>query len=375
MRRPDPVLSVVWYQVRPSRFGGQKGIAHFSQSLGLRLPLIMLCSSDNSFKGIESYLWMPSLPVSKTQFINPAVWKKIERNLVQSGARTLLLEHCYYGLTGIWLRKRHGCKLVVHSHNMEYQRFRQQGKWWWPILYLIEKAAHRHADLSLFKTEEDMRHALGTFSLDPRKCMLVPYGIQIRTAPGPAEKTKASEWLRKTHRIPKGKKILLFNGTLDYAPNATALERIVQKILPLLGNGFHVIACGRIMDNRYARLLDLKAPDYTYAGFVEYIEPYFLGADLFINPVHQGGGVKTKVMEALSWGLPVVSYRSGAAGIDRELTGSMLRVVDDLDDASLAAAVREAGPNGVLPDAFYRYYDWERITGTVADRILQLQAE
>lgn len=375
MQRPDPVLSVVWYQVRPSTFGGQKGIAHFSQCLGLHLPLRMLCSRNNSFKGIESYDHDAVLPVSKTQFIDPTAWREIERTLVRNGSSTLLLEHCYYGLTGIWLKRKHNCRLVVHSHNIEYLRFREQGKWWWPLLYRIEKAAHRHADLSLFKTEEDMAHGIDKFRLDPGTCMVVPYGTQRTKAPGPGERSKASAWLREKFGIPSEKKVLLFNGTLDYVPNARAVERIVGSILPLLGDAFHVIVCGRILHPRFKGLRELKGPNYTYAGFVDDIDFYFLGSDAFINPVHQGGGIKTKVVEALSWGLPVVSYRSGATGISRDLCGPMLSLVGDLDDKAFAEAVRQINYSDALPDAFYQHYDWQRITGTVANRIRQLQAE
>ena len=214
-----------------------------------------------------------------------------------------------------------------------------------------------------------------TFGLDPGKCMVVPYGTIHLKRPEPQEKSNASAWLHKTYRIPDGKKILLFNGTLDYAPNATALERIILQILPLLGDAYHIIACGRIEDKRYDRLLKLSAPNYTFAGFVDDIRTYFLGADVFIHPVHLGGGVRTKVVEALSLGLPVVSYRSGAAGIRTELAGAMLSLVDDMDDAAFADAVRSIDYTAILPDAFYTYYDWDRITGSVADRIRQLQAE
>jgi hypothetical protein len=53
----------------------------------------------------------------------------------------------------------------------------------------------------------------------------------------------------------------------------------------------------------------------------------------------------------------------------------MLSLVGDLDDRAFAETVRQINYSDALPDAFYQHYDWQRITGTVANRIRQLQAE
>jgi hypothetical protein len=51
-----------------------------------------------------------------------------------------------------------------------------------------------------------------------------------------------------------------------------------------------------------------------YAGFVDDISIYFKGADVFINPVSYGGGIKTKLVEALGYNLNAVSTSNGAIG-------------------------------------------------------------
>lgn len=241
MPGPDTVLSVVWYKIRPSDFGGQKGIAIFSEYLGQQLPLRLLCAHSNSFEGTESYSATATLPVSKKQFADPRAWRQLSRELQSTGAGVLLLEHCYYGLAGLWLQRSKGVKLVVHSHNIEYERFRQLGRWWWPLLYWIERITHKRADLNLFKTEEDLALALRKFGLDTNKCMVVPYGIEKETLPDRDAREKARAMIMARHGIVSDKTILLFNGTLDYLPNAIAMETIIKEIIPRLGNHYHVI--------------------------------------------------------------------------------------------------------------------------------------
>ena len=104
-------------------------------------------------------------------------WKKVLQGIKQGNYSHVILEHCYYGLLGMLLRKRYKIFLVVHSHNIEYLRFREMRKPWWPLLYRLEKKTHQSAHLSLFKTAADMEWAISKFQLDPCKCILTPFGI------------------------------------------------------------------------------------------------------------------------------------------------------------------------------------------------------
>lgn len=369
------VLSLVWYKVLPPQFGGQKGIALFSRYLAEHMPLTLLCSDNNIPDKPLNYHLRPLLPVSKWQFISPAVWKKISREQEAVKAEVLLLEHCYYGLTGWWLHQKTGIPVVVHSHNIEYQRFRQQGKWWWPVLFLLERFTHRHAQLNLFKTPRDLQTAIDRFQLDPAKCMVIPYGLEDSYVPDPGTRRAARAELGARHGIGNGQKIILFNGTLDYAPNAEAVEHLVKKILPLLEDVYTVVVCGRLVDPKFKKIIELKAERFVFAGFVEDIQRYFQGADIFLNPVTTGGGVKVKVMEALSYGLPVVSYISGATGIDQEFTGGMLVTVKDQDASAMALAVHQVQYGNTIPPSFIQHYHWRQITRELAKRIQQLGVE
>ena len=71
------LLSLVWYQVLPARFGGQKGIAQFNDHLSRHFRLSCLCSSDNIPSGKEGYTVIPELPVGRRQVLFPWNWKRI----------------------------------------------------------------------------------------------------------------------------------------------------------------------------------------------------------------------------------------------------------------------------------------------------------
>jgi glycosyltransferase involved in cell wall biosynthesis len=106
---------------------------------------------------------------------------------------------------------------------------------------------------------------------------------------------------------------------------------------------------------------------------VDDVETYFTGADIFINPLIKGGGVKVKLVEALSFGLPVVSYQTGARGMETEFTGNSLVLIEDGDTEKFAAAIAAHwNHRGILPEAFFSKYSWQSITKEVAKRIDQL---
>jgi len=368
------MLSVVWYKVLPARFGGQKGIAEFNYFLSGHHELVCICSENNEPSGKEPYRILPILPVSKNQLVSLSAWQKIINVAKQDLSTHIILEHPYYGLTGIFLKKSLGVKLIIHSHNIESQRFKKLGKWWWPILAWLEKISHRNADLSLFKTGEDYQFAIEHFSLKNDTCMVVPFGITRKTIPRPSEKQEARKRIEVKHELSPPEKIILFNGTLDYKPNARAIELIVHRIIPTLlrktNEPFKIIVCGRIVDPAYQYIRELKHEKYIYAGLVDDISDYFLAADIFINPVPDGGGIKVKLIEALSYNLNVVSTDSGAKGIDMRILNEKVIKIEDNDWEKFCDEIILSWEKKFdTPAGFFKEYHWENIAGNVAERI------
>jgi glycosyltransferase involved in cell wall biosynthesis len=287
------------------------------------------------------------------------------------------VEHCYYALTGGIAKRMFGTPWILHEHNIEYLRFRELKRWWWPLLRMLESWACRNASLVLFKTESDRRHAIEHFSMKPEQSIVVPFGIARDGRPTKEEKEKSALEIRQRHGIAEDTPIIFFSGTLDYEPNARAFRSIVKNIIPVLEDEIHepfvVLVCGRLRDPAYLTLHTLHHTRLQFVGEVEDVQPYFLAADVFINPVDTGGGIKVKTMEALSFDLPVVSTTHSAIGIDRTLTGSKLRVSPEGDIPTFCRLVAEAlTDKSHIPDAYFVHYQWRHLTNKVAEAIKKL---
>jgi polysaccharide biosynthesis protein PslH len=334
------IISLVWYKAFPAQFGGQKAIADVQEKLATHWPLQCVCSHNNE-AGATTIELNKILPTGKWQFINPFLWRKIRRAAKEFGCTHLLLEHPYYAWMAVWLRRRTGIRFIIRSHNIESQRFKSTGAWWWWILHGYESWAMRQANRVLFITQADLDFAVHQFRLLPQQVQLLPFEPAPQPSLSASEKALARQQLQAKHSIASHEKILLFNGSLDYAPNAKALEHLVQYILPILAQqntAFRLLVCGRNELPAFQYLKNLTHSLLIQAGWVDAIAPYFAGADLMLNPVTIGGGVKVKVLEALSYGLPVVSYANGAIGVPA--TPQLLVVPND-DAAGFAKAVVE----------------------------------
>ena len=110
-----------------------------------------------------------------------------------------------------------------------------------------------------------------------------------------------------------------------------------------------------------------------YAGFVDDISIYFMGCDVFINPVQIGGGIKTKLVEALGFNLNVVSSLNGAIGVEPEICNGKLLICennawDDFANKMQQACLYEAN----TPVQFFEHFYWGNITEKAADIIDKL---
>jgi glycosyltransferase involved in cell wall biosynthesis len=363
-------LSIVWYKFLPPQYGGQKGIAGFNQSLGKIFPGTCLCSGDNENVPGLSYSLLPALPVGKQQFLSRSARKLIIQTAVSEKPGFIILEHPFYSKAARKACDASGAKLILHAHNIEAERFRKSGKISWRWVKAAEKKAMRYANCILFKTDEDRTWAIKNYGVDPAGTLIVPYGIERKE-----QVPRAGETIRSKYKLNPSTRLFLFAGTLDYSPNAKAVEKIYKKLAPFLEKkemDARIIICGRNRNKNFKWLKRLKHPLVIQAGQVDDIDEYLSAADLFINPVETGSGIQTKNIEALSIHCDVLSFSFGATGMDATICGNKMHVVDDGDWESFGNQMLTLKPAGSTPPSFFEYFSQARIIKSVADRLNKL---
>ncbi|MGQ0739153.1 MAG: glycosyltransferase family 4 protein [Bacteroidota bacterium] len=360
------VLVIAPYAYLPYFSGGQKFIAQFLYHLGKETDLTVITVAENDFSLAGTYITIPLLKKSFARYYDFSLVKKITRLVKQGGFDTIIWEHPYYAWLAFRIRKRTGVRTIIHTHNIEYKRFKSTGRWWWPLLKWYERGCFRKADGIFFITPEDKNFAIADWKIPESKCFDLPFGLEISQYPD--DRSRCKEEICRRHGIPAGSAILYFNGLLNYKPNLDALKTILEKINPLLLTKeefrYKIIISGKGLPDDMKQLKAYADKNIIYAGFVEDIEAYYKAADILLNPVQSGGGIKTKMVEAIACGTAVISTQSGAAGMDKTVSGNKLAVVNDSDWKGFTEKIGETVSEGeqITPQAFYQKYNWQSIT-------------
>jgi glycosyltransferase involved in cell wall biosynthesis len=123
----------------------------------------------------------------------------------------------------------------------------------------------------------------------------------------------------------------LFIGGFEHTPNVDAMLWFVGQIMPLIRKQlpeakFHII--GSKMPEAVRAL---ACDDVLTHGYVENVDSVFESCLLSVAPLRWGAGVKGKINQSMSFGVPVVSTTIGVEGM--HLThGENVLVADAADD-------------------------------------------
>ncbi len=104
-----------------------------------------------------------------------------------------------------------------------------------------------------------------------------------------------------------------FVGNFHVAANVASLESIVRDILPRLQHSYRFEVVGAVPDEVRRRFSDVK--NLIFLGEVGDLAPVMKKWQLSLCPIAFGTGLKTKILEAMAAGLPVLTNSVGAEGI------------------------------------------------------------
>jgi GT2 family glycosyltransferase/glycosyltransferase involved in cell wall biosynthesis len=147
----------------------------------------------------------------------------------------------------------------------------------------------------------------------------------------------------------QGREGVVFVGGFQHPPNIDAVEFYAKEIWPLFREqcpGVPTYIIGSRMPDGLRKLGESHG--LNMLGFVEDLMPYYTGSVLSIAPLRYGAGVKGKVNEALSFGLPVVGTSAALEGMGLE-HGRQAMLADSAK--AFAAAMAEAYSNQALWNA------------------------
>ena len=129
----------------------------------------------------------------------------------------------------------------------------------------------------------------------------------------------------------------LFVGSMAYFPNEDAVRFFCSEVLPIIRTRAAVPVMVDVVGELGTALAGFAAPNVNVLGAVEDVAPYYQGCDAVVVPIRAGGGSRIKILEAFSYGRPVVTTTIGVENIDARPNHDVL--VADTPDSFASACL------------------------------------
>lgn len=223
-----------------------------------------------------------------------------------------------------------------------------------------ESDVGRAADWILACSREDLQRFNRVYGFPMDKMRVVPNGVMAFRDPLPTPEQKVLA--RQELEVEATAFMAIFIGS-PYGPNVQAAEFIITQLAPLMPHVTFVIA-GGVGEAIKTNLDNILITNHLNESDKS---RWFYASDIAVNPMLSGSGTNIKMFDFMEKGLPVVTTRIGARGIETGRRRCMLLVspmaqsfaeaIEELQDADLRALMgqdaRLCVENG---------YAWERIS-------------
>lgn len=135
----------------------------------------------------------------------------------------------------------------------------------------------------------------------------------------------------------KNRDALVLVGNFRYTPNRYGIEWFLENVWPRVRSAFPsalLLVAG-------AGSEDYSRPENVHGlGFVDHLEDLYARACAAVVPVRFGGGSNIKLVEALSYGVPVVATKRCATAFGPDVASLSLCSITDDEQAFADACVR-----------------------------------
>lgn len=174
--------------------------------------------------------------------------------------------------------------------------------------------------------------------------------------------------------------LIVFSGTLSYAPNADGILWFVRAVLPLIQKEIGPVCLDIVGREPPDEIRALASEHVQVAGDVPEVSPMMRRAWVAIAPIREGGGTRLKILEALACALPVVSTAIGAEGLAVTHAKNIL-IADDAPAFAretirvLCDPARRDALGGAGRALVAQNYDWSGITRTLEQVYLSVKTK
>ena len=247
----------------------------------------------------------------------------------------VIVEYVFYSKALLYFE---GAVKVIDTHDVftdraQKLRARNIKSYYWSMTRKAEAQALGRADIILAIQKHDAAF-FDELTAGKKQVKIVGHTVALRPLP-------------TTNNTGQN---LLFIGT-SYAANIDGAKYFIEHVLPLVRERFPEVRLQVV--GTVCQALNADIPGVDLMGVVDSLDDAYTRADIVVNPVLTGTGLKTKTVEALGHAKPLVTTACGAEGIE-DAAGVAFLMADEpaamaahisslLESPSLAADLAQRG--------------------------------
>ena len=219
----------------------------------------------------------------------------------------------------------HDIEIVKMREDKDFSLFR---KICLPVYYRNEQLTVYYSDKTIVLNERDKKQYEKEYNKIPD--VIVPISIpEITNIPFDVKHCE-NEKLK-----------ILFVG-VEYGPNLSGVRWLLNNVLPLITCDYEFNIVGYNME-KYRTEFERYSDKIHVIGTVESLKEWYVNADLIVAPIFEGGGMKVKTAEALSYGKNFI-------GCTESLEGYWEGIPDNLRNHKIYKCDDAKGFAGIIND-------------------------
>lgn len=281
-------------------------MSHYEEvkTVAVKNDISMVDAFANLVKGTSYHI---------SRFDQPEYHEALTNWLQEESFDIIQLETLYLAPYITTIRNNSDAQVVMRSHNVEHEIWERCASNMsfapkrWYVRHLTKQLKHYECeqlnqyDLLLPITKRDGQHfqQLGFRG----ESHILPIGLD--TVCGEPRYDSFAEPLS-----------LHFIGSLDWLPNLEGLQWFLNSVWPLVHKRFPEVEFHIAGRNMPSSISELRMKNVIIHGEVESSCDFVASSSVSIVPLLSGGGMRAKILEAMSLGRVVVSTSIGLEGID-----------------------------------------------------------
>lgn len=282
----------------------------------------ILHDTTNSLSAILQSIVDVHTPLYIRKHRSSQIVRHIENLCKTTSFDAIICDHTAMAEIGLLIAEQHGIPCILRMHNIEHiiwKRYAERLAWYDPrSLYVKSQAKKLCNKESEFCMKADYSAMITLHDVDvitalnhSVKATCIPVGVDLNHfIPQPT-----------INRIPNR---MIHATTYDWIHNTEALDWFIQEVLPNVyeRHNAELHLYGKHMPDRYA---SESVPGLKGHGFIEDLNTAYAHAGIYIAPLFVGGGIRIKILEAMSAGLPVIASPIAAEGIEANREDGLIR--------------------------------------------------